>query len=48
MKDKKTLYLKDINDVLSAMADKVITIQDGLVKNITTNEKRIPVKELEW
>lgn len=45
---KKTIILITHNDVLSAMADKVITIQDGLVKNITTNEKRIPVKELEW
>lgn len=45
---KKTIILITHNDVLSAMADKVITIQDGLVKNITTNEKRIPVKELDW
>ena len=45
---KKTIILITHNDVLSAMADKVITNQDGLVKNITTNEKRIPVKELEW
>ena len=45
---KKTIILITHNDVLSAMADKVITIQDGLVKNITTNEKRILVKELEW
>ena len=45
---KKTIILITHNDILSTMADKVITIQDGLVKNITTNEKRIPVKELEW
>lgn len=45
---KKTIILITHNDVLSAMADKVIAIQDGLVKDITTNEKRIPVKELEW
>ena len=36
------------NHALTAMADRVITVKNGKIKNMQLNEKVTPVEEIEW
>lgn len=36
------------NQALTAMADRIITVKSGTVKEITMNEHIVPVEEIEW
>jgi putative ABC transport system ATP-binding protein len=36
------------NAAIAAMADRVISLSDGLISSIRTNERRIKASELEW
>lgn len=44
----KTVVVITHNQALTAMADRVITIKNGTVKNIVKNEKTMNVEDLEW
>ena len=36
------------NQALTAMADRIITVKSGTVRNVEINEKIVPVEEIEW
>lgn len=43
-----TVIMVTHNDALKNMADRVFMLRDGMIRNNYTNEKRIPVSELDW
>ena len=43
-----TIILVTHNEALKQMADRVIMIRDGQVRESYKNDKKIPVKDLEW
>lgn len=45
---KKTIVLITHNSAIAPMADKVITIRSGLVKDVKINNEKVSVAELEW
>lgn len=45
---KKTIVLITHNSAIAPMADKVITIRSGLVKDVKINNEKVSVTELEW
>lgn len=47
-KDGITVVVITHNQALKAMADRVITVKNGTVKDVYTNENVIPVEEIEW
>lgn len=47
-KNGMTVVIITHNSALTAMADRVIQIKNGTVKNMYKNEKATPVEEIEW
>jgi len=47
-KDGITVVVITHNQALKAMADRVITVKSGTVKDTYLNEKVIPIEEIEW
>ncbi|MCQ2497960.1 MAG: ABC transporter ATP-binding protein [Lachnospiraceae bacterium] len=47
-KDGITVVVITHNQALKAMADRVITVKNGTVTDVYTNENVIPVEEIEW
>ena len=47
-KNGMTVIIITHNSALTAMADRVIQLQSGTVKSVTTNETPVPVEEIEW
>ena len=43
-----TIIMVTHNDALKNMADRVVKLRDGKVSSNKTNEKKLPVSELEW
>lgn len=43
-----TVIIITHNQALTAMADRVITIKNGLITSINRNEHPVPVEEIEW
>ena len=46
--NKKLVIVVTHNQALKDMADKVVFIKNGRIEHILTNEKPIPIEELEW
>lgn len=47
-KYKKTTVIITHNTALSAMADKVIKVKSGRIRDVIQNEHKVPVEEIEW
>ena len=47
-KDKMTVVVITHNQALTAMADRIITVKSGTVRNMELNRQIIPVEEIEW
>ena len=45
---KKLVIVVTHNAALKDMADKVIRIKNGKIESIETNDKPVPVEEIEW
>lgn len=43
-----TIVMVTHNDAIKDMADRVITLRDGMVRNTCLNETKIPAAELDW
>lgn len=43
-----TIIIVTHNDAIKNMADRVITLRDGMIRKNYVNEKKIPAAELEW
>ena len=46
--NKKLVVVVTHNQALKAMADKVISIKNGLIEKIETNQNPVPIEEIEW
>ena len=47
-KYNSTIVMVTHNDSIKYMADRVITLRDGVIRHDRLNEKKIPAEELEW
>jgi len=47
-KSGMTVVVITHNQALTAMADRIITVKSGTVRNVEINEKIVPVEEIEW
>jgi len=47
-KEKMTVVIITHNTAIIPMADKVISFKNGMVSNITINEKPTPIERVEW
>ena len=47
-KYNSTIVMVTHNDSIKYMADRVITLRDGVIRHDRINEKKIPAEELEW
>ncbi len=47
-KYNSTIVMVTHNDSIKYMADRVITLRDGVIRHDRRNEKKIPAEELEW
>jgi len=47
-KEKMTVVVITHNQALTAMADRIITVQSGTVRKMEMNEHIVPVEEIEW
>lgn len=47
-KNKMTVVVITHNQVLTAMADRIITVKSGTVHNMEMNQQIVPVEEIEW
>jgi len=47
-KYENTVVMVTHNDAIKHMADRVITLRDGMIRKNYRNERRIPAEELEW
>ena len=45
---KSTVIMVTHNDALKYMADRVISLKDGVITNNYLNENKLPAEELEW
>ena len=45
---KKTVILITHNEMISAMADRVLKVKDGKIEKVITNEKKLCVEEIDW
>lgn len=43
-----TVIMVTHNDAIKDMADRVVRLRDGMIRNNYRNERRIPAEELEW
>lgn len=44
----KTVIVITHNQALTAMADRIITVRNGMITDMKKNDKIIPVEEIEW
>ena len=47
-KEKMTVVVITHNQALTAMADRIITVKNGMVTNMEINQHIVPVEEIEW
>lgn len=47
-KSGKTVIVITHNQALTAMADRIITVRSGMVKEVRKNDHIVPVEEIEW
>ena len=47
-KYKKTVILITHNEMISAMADRVLKLKDGKIEKVITNKKKLSVEEIDW
>lgn len=47
-KNKMTVVVITHNQALTAMADRIITVKSGTVRNMEMNQQIVPVEEIEW
>jgi len=47
-KNNMTVIIITHNSALTAMADRVIRVKSGTIKEMYTNQKTVPVEEIEW
>ena len=43
-----TIVMVTHNDAIKDMADRVVKLRDGMIRNNYTNEQKVPAMELEW
>ena len=46
--EKMTVVVITHNQALTAMADRIITVKNGTVRNMELNEHIVPIEEIEW
>lgn len=46
--NKKLVVVVTHNQALKAMADKVISIKNGKIEKVETNQNPVPIEEIEW
>ena len=46
--NKKLVVVVTHNQALKAMADKVISIKNGEIEKVETNQNPVPIEEIEW
>ena len=47
-KSGMTVLIITHNSALTAMADRVIKVKNGTIKEVRRNEKAVPIEEIEW
>lgn len=47
-KSGKTVVVITHNQALTAMADRIITVKNGMIKKMRKNDHIVPVEEIEW
>ncbi len=43
-----TVIMVTHNDAIRLMADKIIRLRDGMIRDITMNDQKVPAEKLEW